>query len=47
MQLTPNLKFDIRLKQETQNIFCFYDFIIFLDFFKNYFFRKTKKKKNF
>ncbi len=29
MQLTPNLKIDIRLKQETQNIFCFYDFIKF------------------
>ena len=32
MQLTPNLKINTRLKQETQNIFDFYDFLIFLDF---------------
>ena len=34
MQLTPNLKIDSRLKQETQNIFYFYDFLIFLYFSK-------------
>ena len=33
MQLTPNLKIDSRLKQETQNIFDFYDFLIFLYFY--------------
>ena len=35
MQLTPNLKIDSRLKQETQNIFGFYDFIKI--FFRNLF----------
>ena len=35
MQLTPNLKFDSRLKQETQNVFGFYDFMIFFGFFEN------------
>ena len=33
MQLTPNLKINTRLKQETQNIFDFYDFLIFLYFY--------------
>ena len=37
MQLTPNLKIDSRLKQETQNIFDFYDFMIFLYFYFNFF----------
>ena len=41
MQLTPNLKIDSRLKQETQNIFDFYDFLIFLKIK----FGKTKKKR--
>ena len=44
MQLTPNLKHDSRLKQETQNIFYFYDFInlIFLDFLKITFWKNEK-----
>ena len=52
MQLTPNLKIDSRLKQETQNIFGFYDFLIFLYFYFNFFFENIceeneKEKKNF
>ena len=44
MQLTPNLKIDTRLKQETSNYFWFYDFIIFFGFSKINF-GKTKKEK--
>ena len=51
MQLTPNLKINTRLKQETQNIFYFYDFLIFLYFYFKFFskniFGKTKKKRKF
>ena len=39
MQLTPNLKWDTRLKQETYNIFGLYDFV-------NFFFRKLSGKEN-
>ena len=48
MQLTPNLKIDTRLKQETQNIFGFYDFMNFFVFsliFSKNIIRKTKKKR--
>ena len=48
MQLTPNLKIDSRLKQETQNIFDFYDFINFFGFlliFSKIFLEKMKKKR--
>ena len=37
MQLTPNFQLDSRLKQETWNIFYFYDFFYF------YFFRKQRR----
>ena len=50
MQLTPNLKIDSRLKQETQNIFSFYDFINFfgfLLFFSKIFLEKRKIKEKF
>ena len=51
MQLTPNLKIDSRLKQETQNIFGFYDFMIFfvflLFFFENIFGKTKNKRKIF
>ena len=53
MQLTPNLKIDSRLKQETQNIFGFYDFMIFWYFLylfskkKEKIFLKTKQKENY
>ena len=48
MQLTPNLKIDSILKQETQNIFDFYDFMIFFVFlliFSKNIFGKTKNKR--
>ena len=48
MQLTPNLKIDSRLKQETQKYFLFlwfYDFFGFLlNFFSKIKFGETKKK---
>ena len=51
MQLTPNLKINTRLKQETQNIFDFYDFLNFfvflLIFFEKHFWKNEKEKKNF
>ena len=51
MQLTPNLKINTRLKQETQNIFDFYDFLIFfcifIDFFRKTFLEKRKRKEKF
>ena len=50
MQLTPNLKIDSRLKQETQNIFDFYDFLIFFGFLLIFFeniFGKTKIREKF
>ena len=49
MQLTPNLKMDSRLKQETQNIFGFYDFMnffwIFINLFSKIFLEKRKIKE--
>ena len=44
MQLTPNLKFDTRLKQETQNFFGFYGLLNFFLYFSKLFWKKKIKK---
>ena len=47
MQLTPNLKFDTRLKQETQNFFGFYDFKNCFVFFSKILEEENKEIQNF
>ena len=45
MQLTPNLKIDSKFKQETKNIFDFYDFMIFFVFSFIIFRKYIEKRK--